>query len=190
MSTPESHPAAYVGWHHETRGSDLIAAFAVVNELDPGIAAHWMPLVRTLDATQWYPIDLLLALGMAARERFGEALLRRMGERIFEVSHAPSFRASTVADVAFGIDGLYRAANRGDDIGGWGVVTFTDTHALIEKTTPHACLVEEGILIAACRAVGEPVELRQRTCVQQGAAACLFELTPLNPQPRVWGTAP
>lgn len=190
VSNPRRVPRGYEGWNHETLGSDLIATFAAVNAVDPRFSEHWMPLVKTLDAHGWYPIDVLLALGIAAEERFGSELLVRIGEEIFARSHAATFRSSaaTVADVAYGIDGMYRAANRGKGLGGWRVIEFTEGRALIEKTTPHPCQIEEGILGAACATLSVPVAISQTQCVRHDHDACWFALRALGPTSH-WGLA-
>jgi len=71
-----------------------------------------------------------------------------------------------------GIDGMYRAANRGTDIGGWAVLDFSPGKAVLEKTTPHHCVLEEGILEAALRAVNVTATIYQRTCFRKGADSC------------------
>jgi hypothetical protein len=190
-SRPRRVARGYEGWNHETLGSDLIATFAAVNAVDPRFSEHWMPLVKTLDAQTWYPIDVLLALGFAAEERFGPELLQCIGREIFQRSHAATFRrsAATIADLAFGIDAMYRTANRGEDIGGWRVLEFADGRTLIEKTTPHPCGIEEGILGAACASLGVAARITQVRCVREGDDTCRFELCAETPSTR-WGVAP
>lgn len=95
------------------------------------------------------------------------------------MSHEAQFRkvAFSARDVVYGIDRLYRAANRGTDIGGWTVVTFEPGKAILEKTTPHLCLMEEGILEAGLRVLNVPAVIYQTACFRAGAEACRFSIT-------------
>jgi len=72
---------------------------------------------------------------------------------------------------------MYRHANRGTAIGGWRVLRFEPGRAELEKTTPHLCTMEEGILTQALAALGIPVIIEQPACFRQGAAACHLVLT-------------
>jgi len=79
--------------------------------------------------------------------------------------------------VLHGFDALYRSANRGDDIGGWRVVEFGAGTAKLEKTTPHHCAMEEGIVGAALQAIRTPATLAQERCMRRGADHCLFVIS-------------
>jgi hypothetical protein len=72
---------------------------------------------------------------------------------------------------------MYRLANRGAELGGWVVLEFEPGRAVLEKTTPHHCSMEEGILDAAFRVVGTPATVYQSACVRVGADACRFVIT-------------
>jgi len=78
------------------------------------------------------------------------------------------------ADVA---ERMYKHANRGTGIGGWEVLGFEPGKAELEKTTPHHCVMEEGILAEALIAVGVPALVRQSECLLKGAEACRYVIT-------------
>jgi hypothetical protein len=78
--------------------------------------------------------------------------------------------------VIFGIDRLYHRANRGEGIGGWEVKQFRPGVAVLEKTTPHLCALEEGILLEALHTVGAESLIAQSKCMQRGDDVCLFEI--------------
>lgn len=73
-----------------------------------------------------------------------------------------------------GFDGIYRRANRGEEIGGWRILEFSPGKARLEKTTPHHCVLEEGIVSAALACVGVPATVTQASCFLSGADACVF----------------
>ncbi|MCU0702240.1 MAG: hypothetical protein MUC96_37560 [Myxococcaceae bacterium] len=85
---------------------------------------------------------------------------------------------------------MYRAVNRGDTIGGWTVLGFDATHARLEKSTPHQCHIEEGILISACNALGVDVEVRQERCVRDGGESCVMVVTPASATDRWTADSP
>jgi hypothetical protein len=102
-----------------------------------------------------------------------------MGRTLFDLSHKERVLevARSARDIVHGIDGMYHHANRGGGIGGWKVVRFDAGYAELEKTTPHHCIMEQGILSAALAAVGCPGLISQRECFRQGADACLYTIS-------------
>jgi len=75
-----------------------------------------------------------------------------------------------------GFDAIYKRVNRGEDIGGWEVLVLEPGHALLEKTTPHHCKMEEGLMEEALRTLGIRVEVSQPQCFRKGAESCHFLL--------------
>ena len=126
---------------------------------------------------QWYPVAILLDLLNHLVRRGGRASLVQMGRQLFRDSHQKRLSTLTCAgDVLFGIDAMYRHANRGQDIGGWEVLRFGPGYALLRKTTPHECELEEGILCEALHTVGADALILQEACMQKGSKACELEL--------------
>jgi hypothetical protein len=109
----------------------------------------------------------------------GQYGLLRMGRTLFELSHKDRVVqvARSAHDIIYGIDGMYRHANRGTGIGGWKVIRFEAGYAELEKTTPHHCVMEQGILAAGLNAVGCPGTVAQSECFRNGAPACIFTIT-------------
>ena len=54
---------------------------------------------------------------------------------------------------------------------------FKPGHAELEKTTPHHCVMEEGILEEALRTLGVTAKIEQKACFRKGAEACRFVIT-------------
>jgi len=146
--------------HEQTLGKDL------------------MDRLRAVKLDGWYPIGLLLDAMDRLDERVGRFGLIAMGRKLFELSHAEEFKkvATSAADVVYGIDAMYHRANRGHAIGGWEVVAFRPGEAVLVKTTPHHCVMEEGILSEAFRTLGIPTTVQQRECLRQGADHCRYAL--------------
>jgi hypothetical protein len=135
--------------------------------------------LKNKKADAWYPvaeiIDPLEELG----RKLGADSLRKVGSTIFNAGPAEIVQksVSSARDLAYGFDRLYRSTNRGLEIGSWTVVEFKEGRAVLEKTTPHHCSMEEGIIDAAFRAVNTPSTVYQSACVRTGADACRFVIT-------------
>jgi hypothetical protein len=182
-------PRGYAGIHHKTIGSDLLSVVGALQSLTGSerrvAAVIGTDEVKRLAAVQpdgWYPVEWLLELLELIEARMGRFGLLRVGRTVFELSHASRLRgvATSGRDVVAGIDAMYRHANRGQAIGGWQVISFDDHRAELEKTTPHHCAMEEGILIQALEAVGAPSLVTQTACFREGADACRFVITPVT----------
>jgi hypothetical protein len=171
-------PKGYRGLDHETIGTDILAVLRVLTLPQQLLGEALTRRCQQVQPDGWYPIGLLLELTETLALKVGPTVLVQMGRRLFELSHAERFKrtARSAADLVYGIDGLYRAANRGDDIGGWKVRSFGPGKATLEKSTPHHCALEEGIVHEALRSVGVPATVRQSSCFRQGAQTCVFEL--------------
>lgn len=172
----ERKPRGYVGTHHETIGSDILAVLRALHAPERALGAELLARLNTVQSDQWYPIGWLLEALEAMDKTLGTYALRNVGWKLFELSHAENVKkvAFSARDVLYGFDGFYHHANRGEEIGGWKVVSFKPGHAEMEKTTPHHCVMEEGILQEALRTLGVKAEVTQRQCFRQGADACLF----------------
>jgi hypothetical protein len=163
---------------HETLGSDILAAMQTLKYPEQVLGAPWVARLSSLQPDQWYPIGTLLELLDHLARRGGSASLVQMGRQLFRDSHQKRLtpELTSAGDVLFGIDAMYHHANRGENIGGWTVLRFGPGHALLRKTTPHHCALEEGILYEALHTVGAEALIVQATCMQQGAEACELEL--------------
>ena len=172
-------PRGYVGLNHETLGSDILSVVAAILFPQQLLGAEVAERLGSVDSDGWYPIEWLLDAMEVLSKRIGNNGLLQMGRKLFELSHATQFKANatSAADLVFGIDGMYRHANRGTGIGGWEVLSFEPGRAELEKTTPHHCVMEEGILSTALLTLEVPGLVQQAECLRKGAEACRFVLT-------------
>jgi hypothetical protein len=172
-------PRGYRGIGHETVGSDILSLVDAILMPDAILGAERHARLRALDPATFYPIEDLLDAFEHIDRRLGPDSMRKIGHSIFKLSHEAGVRANCrfAADIVEGIDGMYHRANRGEDIGGWTVLELDDRHALLEKTTPHHCVVEEGILEAGMRAMGVSPRIEQRRCFRRGADACTLHIS-------------
>ena len=179
-------PRGYTGIDHQTIGSDILSVVAVIPVMpETTLGKDLFERLRAVKLDGWYPITLLLEAMDKLDERIGRFGLMMMGRKLFEMSHAEQFKkvAKTAADLVFGLDGLYHHANRGQGIGGWEVVRFEPGHAEVVKTTPHNCIMEEGIVSEAFRTLGIPTMVQQRECLRQGSDHCRYILqSPISDQ--------
>ncbi len=128
----------------------------------------------------WYPIAWLLQMMESIEAKIGRFGLIKVGRVLFQQSHEARLgdQLATGYDVIHGIDGMYRFSNRGDDIGGWRVVEFDSARAVLENNTLHPCVMEEGILAQALKAVGSPSTVMQSQCFRDGADCCVYAIEP------------
>jgi hypothetical protein len=175
----ERKPKGYVGLNHETLGSDILSVVAALPLPNHLLGAEVAERLGSVDSGGWYPIEWLLEAMEVLDKRIGNNGLLQMGRKLFQLSHAAQFKVSakSAADLVFGIDGMYKHANRGTAIGGWEVLAFEPGTAELEKTTPHHCVMEEGIFSAALLTLEVPALVRQTACFRTGADACRFLLT-------------
>jgi len=176
-------PRGYDGVGHMTIGSDILAveqslgALATNGSAIPRVlSAVSASRLRGLHPDVWYPISWLLEMLEQVVARIGRYGLIKLGRTLFRLSHESRVKpvARCGRDIIHGIDGMYHAANRGQKIGGWRVLHFDDDRAVLEKTTPHHCSMEEGLLAAGLLAVGCPAVVTQESCFREGADACRF----------------
>jgi hypothetical protein len=142
------------------------------------LGAEWLGRLKAIEPEGWYPVSTLLELLQKLAHKGGHASVVQMGRQLFRDSHQKRLtpKLHSAADVLFGIDGMYHHANRGEGIGGWQVVRFAPGQAVLRKTTPHHCALEEGILYEALHTVGVEALIVQGSCVQGGAPHCEFEI--------------
>jgi hypothetical protein len=172
-------PKNYVGTKHETIGSDIRAVLGAVPRPRTTLGEEMTARIEKLDPNGWYPIEMLLEVMDVLSERMGQFALLEMGRKLFKQSHEQRVKqtARSAADIIYGLDGMYHHANRGDKIGGWKVLRFVPGEAVLEKTTPHNCVMEEGLFAEAMIAVNVPATVRQSQCLLKGAGACKFVIT-------------
>jgi hypothetical protein len=122
-------------------------------------------------------VGWLLSITETLDGSVGQNGVLRIGRRRFELSHQKRVSYASARDVVYGIDEMYRHANRGRQIGGWTVLEFEPGHATLEKTTPHHCMMEQGILSAALSSAQCPSILTQSQCFRAGADACIYVIS-------------
>lgn len=172
-------PRSYTGINHQTLGSDILAVLKALHTPESTLGPDLHGRLKAVKPDQWYPISLLLEALAALDQKLGTYALKNVGWQLFQLSHAAEFRkvASSAKDVVYGIDGMYHRANRGTGIGGWQVLRFEPGRAELEKTTPHHCVMEEGILEEALRTLGVKAEVTQRQCFRKGAESCIYVIS-------------
>lgn len=172
----ERKPRGYIGINHQTVGSDILSVLKALHAPEQTLGKELAARLAAVKPDGWYPIGLLLEALDKLDQKLGTYSLRNVGWELFKLSHAEALKsvATAARDVIYGIDGMYHRANRGVSIGGWKVLKFEPGHAELEKTTPHHCVMEEGILQEALRTLGVKAEVTQRECFRQGAGACIY----------------
>lgn len=142
-----------------------------------------------IDPERWYPVALMLEMERALEEKLGPSGLRRMGRALFkhDLSEMTRTHMKSVRESLSAMDAMYRTHNRGPNLGCWTVRSFTESRAELVKTTPHNCLMEEGILIEACATFDIAVLVTQPECTREGDDHCLYIVTPTSLLSTKWG---
>lgn len=181
-------PRGYVGINHQTIGSDILAVFNVIHAPERLLGPEMTARLKQIKPDEWYPISVLLETLDVLDKKLDSYALKNAGWKLFNLSHAENVRKSvnSARELIHGFHSLYLNANRGVRIGGWRVLSFEPGRAELEKTTPHHCVLEEGIFEEALRTVGVSARVEQSACFRQGADACIFVVNAPNPGPR-WG---
>lgn len=178
--TLKYRPKGYVGHRHETIGSDILSIAQILKLPEQTLGAVHAAKLTQVKAERWYPISDLLDLMDTLEASVGEVGLIRMGRALFDLSHKENLQkvASSARQVVYMFDQLYHYANRGERIGGWHVLKFEPGYAELENTTPHHCMMEQGIMTAALAAVGCPSTVSQSECIRKtGHDCCIFTVT-------------
>lgn len=169
-------PRGYQGQHHQIIGSDILAVYDAIEHPAALLPPAWQARLQLLDPTGWYPISEMLDLTDFLSQHLDAAALRQLGSKLFERTHEPRVRGSlrSARELLYGLHSMYQHAHRGEHIGGWRVLLFEPGRAELEKTTPHHCQVEEGILLRALTMVGVPASIEQIQCFRRGGDLCHF----------------
>lgn len=172
-------PRGYVGIEHRTIGSAVLALYHALLLPEEILGTELATRIREMNPNGWYPIaDMLDPLEQLA-ESVGVAGLRKVGRKLFELSHEQRARGvmKSARDIAYGLDLMYREANRGRDIGGWKVLSFESGECQLEKSTPHHCGLDEGLIRAVMAMIDIPVNIEQSRCLRAGDDHCRFVIT-------------
>lgn len=172
-------PKGYAGTRHQTIGSDILAVLHILKLPEQVLGTEEARKLAAIDTADWYPIGWLLELMETLDKKVGHYGLLRMGRTLFQLSHEARVKevAHSARDILYGLDEMYHFANRGEHIGGWKVLRFEPGFAELEKTTPHHCIMEQGLLSAALAAVGAPGIVAQQQCFRQGADCCVYTIS-------------
>lgn len=187
---------------HEVIGADMLAVRRAVEFLSSSASTKTTSMyvrnvlgnalterLDAIDPERWYPVSVMLEMERALDDKIGASGLRRMGRALFkhDLSEMTRTHMKSVRESLSALDAMYRTHNRGANLGGWTVRSFTETRAELVKTTPHNCLMEEGILIEACATFDIAVVVAQPECVRNGDDHCLYIVTPTTLLSSKWG---
>lgn len=169
-------PKGYIGVDHQTRGGDILAILDCVHVPEASLGAEMTRKLRQTRADGWYPIADLLDMLEKLDEKLGEYRLKQVGWTIFQRYHAEKARQAFPHAKALlsALDAMYHEANRGTAVGRWRVASFEPGRAELEKTTPHHCAMEQGILEEALRTIGVMAKIHQSECFRKGAPLCRY----------------
>jgi hypothetical protein len=167
-----------MGKDHETLGSDFLAVSSALRLPEETLGELWAKRLEGIDADAWYPASWLIEMTSQIEERVGPFALRQVGRKAFRLSQAATRKtARSARDILHGMNDMYRRVNRGTHIGEWKLLDFGPGRAELRKTTPHHCVMVEGILLEALASVGVPTVVEQSTCVRRDGKPCVYVVT-------------
>lgn len=177
LATPRK-PKGYVGLNHMTRGGDIVAILKVLHTPALTLGEDNLRRLSQINSESWYPISTLLDMLELLDAKLGAPGLKSVGWMIFSTFHSAQARQTfdNARDLLYALDAMYKMGNKGHRIGGWEVLEFRPGHAVLEKTTPHHCAMEEGIIEEAMRTMGVKAAVDQPECFRKGAPACRFRI--------------
>ncbi len=172
-------PKGYRGVNHETIGSDIMSLMDVLPIPEQILGKEKAQELRQVKPDSWYPIKMLLEPLDLLIQKMGDRALVPIGFALVKLSHADAIKKnySSAKQLLGGFDGIYHRANRGEDIGGWKMLSFEPGKAVLENTTPHPCNLEVGIVQEALRVLQVPSIIKQSQCLLEGADCCHFVVT-------------
>lgn len=189
MSPAPRRPRGYLGLNHTTRGGDILAVLQAVNLPEQTLGKELVARLRNVEAEKWYPATDMFELLERLDAKLGGYHLRQVGWTIVQKYHAAQVKEhfTSAQELLKAFDGLYREANRGQQIGGWKLLSFNDTQASMEKTTMHHCGMEEGILEELLRTLGVYSKIVQVKCVREDDDCCQYTIEPRSSDSRWHG---
>ena len=172
-------PQGYLGISHETRGGDILAVLKVLHSPEVTLGPELYSRFVGVNPEDWYPIENFLEMLEKLDGKLGSYGLRQVGWKIFSTFHAAKARElfTTARGLLNGLDHMYHQANRGTKIGGWKLSQFEPGLAVVEKSTPHHCGMELGILEEAMRTINVRADVSHLACFRTGAPLCRFQVT-------------
>ncbi len=170
---------SYRSTNHQVLGSDILSIVDVLPLPEQLLGKERAQALREVKPGEWYPISMMLEPLDAVAAKMGDRALIPIGYALIKRSHSEAIRKhfKSAKELLSGFDGLYRRANRGDEIGGWKVLSFEPGKALLENTIPHHCFIQVGIVQEALKVLQIPAVVKQTQCVREGADACHFLVT-------------
>lgn len=180
-------PKGYRGVNHLTIGSDIMSLMEVLPIPEQILGKERAAELRQVKPNEWYPIKMLLEPLDLLAQKMGDRALVPIGFALVKLSHAEAIKKhfTSAKGLLNGFDAIYHRANRGEDIGGWKVLSFDPGKAVLENTTPHPCMLEVGIVQEALRVLQIPSIIKQTVCILEGADCCHFTVSS-QVQDRLW----
>lgn len=187
--TLQRRPKGYVGLNHTVHGGDILAVMSVLSSPEVLLGKELVQRLANVQPKEWYPVADLFDLLERLDQKLGTFHLKQVGWTIVKKFHAADAKANfhNAADLLKALDTMYRQNNRGVQIGGWKVLSFDDSGALMEKTTAHHCGMEEGIVEELLRTIDVWSKVSQPKCFRLGADCCTYRIEPKKLTPRWHG---
>ncbi len=180
---------SYRSTNHTVAGSDILAIIDVLPLPDQLLGKEKAQALRDVKPDDWYPVAMMLDALDTVAAKMGDRALIPIGYALIKRSHSEAIKKhfKSAKELLNGFDALYKRANRGNDIGGWKVLSFEPGKAVLENTIPHHCFIQIGIVQEAIKVLQVPTVVKQTQCVREGADSCHFLITTTSKDHRWMG---
>ncbi|NHI94540.1 MAG: hypothetical protein EAX96_18765 [Candidatus Lokiarchaeota archaeon] len=162
----------------ESRGTNIIAVKTKI--VNPGMIFDKIKEYSydNLDPGKWYPMKQFTLLTDYIEKYLSATVLKNIGSGIVpEMKNAGILPNMAPEDFLKSLQKIYLEANRGVNIGQWKVAKEEPNHIILENTTMHNCILEEGVILGGIKVFGARyMKVTQSKCVKKGDNMCLFDI--------------
>lgn len=162
----------------ESRGTNIIAVKTKL--INPKLIFEKIKEYSydNLDPNKWYPMRQFTMLTDYIEKYLSAAVLKNIGTAIIpEMKNAGILPQWTPLEFLNALPQVYDEGNRGNNIGRWKVVKEENNHVVLENSTMHNCILEEGVLMGGLKAYGSKyMKITQPKCIKKGDDVCIFDI--------------
>ncbi|NHI94873.1 MAG: hypothetical protein EAX96_20460 [Candidatus Lokiarchaeota archaeon] len=162
----------------ESRGTNIIAVKTKI--VNPKMIFDKIKeySYNNLDPNKWYPMKQFTMLTDYIEKYLSGTVLKNIGSAIIpEMKNAGILPQLTPLDFLKALPQIYLEGSRGNNIGQWKLIKEEENHVIIENSTMHNCILEEGVIMGGLKAYGARyMKVTQSKCMKKGDNVCKFDI--------------
>lgn len=131
------------------------------------------------DSDDFIPLTKEIAALQAIRSKVGDKTLLRVGQQIPSFFPMPPQALANGHVVMSSIDGAYKDAHQGGDVGCYAYEKTGDRSADIVAINPYPCPMDEGLILGFVRLAEKLAAIRHdpAECRDKGGQKCVYHLS-------------